>query len=365
MKFREIWKNIRSIMEKKAEPHVLSFNEQQEKEGKVEFVDHGVMTVSIENIIGSVGKYHDFDSEFRPGKHMLSKRFSEIKRAMRNGRSMPPVKLYQIRNDYYVLDGNHRVAAAKELGHTDIQARVVELLSSQNTMENLLYLEKKGFYEKTGLPPGTIVLTEVGKYHFLENQIKTHQAHLTHISGTEADFPKAAKDWYHTVYLPLTTIIKNGQLDRHFPKRTLADLYAYISYHQWERPSNRRYGIGIDRLIPGSMEAFRSVMLEKTTPDYPEMKRSITAFIMINIDTSTETRVIDKLFALEEVREAHSVHGIIDILVKIVLKRDFLASDAEIIAEFVDQRIRKIHGINRTQTIIPGISKVKDGFGRG
>jgi len=52
-------------------------------------------------------------------------------------------------------------------------------------------------------------------------------------------------------------------------------------------------------------------------------------------------------YLVDEVQEVHSVHGTIDILVKIVLKRDFLASDAEIIAEFVDQRIRKIHGINR------------------
>ena len=47
---------------------------------------------------------------------------------------------------------------------------------------------------------------------------------------------------------------------------------------------------------------------------------------------------------------------------KVVLKRDFLASDAEIIAEFVDQRVRRISGINRTQTLIPGISKVKEEF---
>lgn len=358
---KELFKKFLALMEKKAETHIHSFNEQQEKEGKVEFIDHGVMTVAVEKIIGSVGKYHDFDSQFRPKRHVSSRRFNEIKKAMRSGTPLPPVKLYQIRNDYYVLDGNHRVAAAKELGRYDIQAKVVELLSSQNTMENLLYIEKKKFFEKTGLPE-TLILTEVGKYIFLETQIKAHKTHLTHISGDETDFKKAAEDWYNTIYLPLTAIIKTGQLNRYFPKRTLADLYAYISYHHWERSSSRQYGIGIDRLIPKSMEAFRSAMLEKSTPDYPEMKRSITAFVMINMDTSTDGKVIDKLFALDEVQEVHSVHGTIDILVKIILKRDFLASDAEIIAEFVDQRIRKIHGINRTQTIIPGISKVKDGF---
>jgi len=238
---------------------------------------------------------------------------------------------------------------------------VVELLSSKNTMENLLYIEKLRFCEKTGLPE-EIDLTEVGKYNFLEKQIKNHKSHLTNISGKESHFKKAAQDWYNTIYTPLATIINNAKLIKYFPKRSVADLYTYIAYHHWERTSNRRYGIGIDRLIPRSMEAFRTAMIEKSTPDYPEMKRTITAFIMIDINTSTEIKVIDKLFDMDEVQEVHSVHGTIDILIKIVLRRDFLASDAETLAEFVDQHIRRIKGISRTQTIIPGISKVKEGF---
>ena len=354
-------KNLFSPKIDEEEDHIPSFNEQQKEEEDVEFIDHGIKTIDLGKIIGSVGKYYDFDSQFRPKKHVAVKRFADIKKAMREGKSLPPVKLYQIRHDYYVLDGNHRVAAAKELGRFDLQANVIELLSAKNTMENLLYIEKTKFYEKTGLPE-KIDLTEVGKYNYLEKQIKNHKNHLTNISGKESDFKKTAMDWYNTIYIPLTTIINNGDLPKYFPKRSVADLYTYIAYHHWERTSNRRYGIGIDRLIPRSMEAFRTAMLEKSTPDYPEMKRTITAFIMININTSTEMKVINKLFALEEIQEVHSVHGAIDILVKIVLKRDFLASDAEIIAEFVDQRVRRISGINRTQTIIPGVSKVKKGF---
>jgi len=228
-------------------------------------------------------------------------------------------------------------------------------------MENLLYIERKKFYEKTGLK-GKIELSEIGKYNFLERQIENHKKHLTHISGEENDIKKAAEDWYNTIYKPLTTIIKNGNLIHYFPKRSVADLYTYIAYHHWERTSNRRYGIGIDRLIPRSMEAFRTAMIEKSTPDYPEMKRTIAAFIMIDVNVATQVKIIDKLFDLDEVQEVHSVHGKFDILVKIVLRRDFLASDAEIIAEYVDYRIRQINGITRTQTIIPGISKVKEGF---
>ena len=224
-----------------------------------------------------------------------------------------------------------------------------------------MYLERKKFYKKTELPE-KIDLTEAGKYNFLEKQIKKHNDHLTNISGKETEFKKAAQDWYDTIYTPLTILINKGNLIQHFPKRSIADLYTYITYHHWEITSNRQYGIGIDRLIPRSMEAFRTAMLEKNIPDYPEMKRSITAFVLININTSTHVKILDKLFAINEVKEVHSVHGTIDILVKIVLERDFLASDAEIIAEFVDQRVRKIPGINRTQTVIPGISRVKEGL---
>ncbi|THB80754.1 MAG: transcriptional regulator [Desulfobacteraceae bacterium] len=341
--------------------HVSSFNEKQAEEEDIEFVDHGVMMVSVERVIGSVGKYHDFDSQFRPKRHVSAKRFNDIKRAMRDNRPLPPVNLYQIRNDYYVLDGNHRVSAAKELGRDDIRAKVTELLSKKNSLENLLYIEKKQFFESTELTE-EINLSEVGKYNYLHKQIKRHRNHLINISGDEIDMKKAAQDWYMTIYRPLVTIIRNAKIMKYFPKRTETDLYAYISYHHWERNSKRRYGIGIDRMIPRNMEAFRKTMLEKTAPEYPEMRRSITTFILINVDTKTEMNIINKLYNLEEVQEVHSVHGNVDILVKVVLRRDLLASDAEIIAEFVDRHVRGISGIHSTQTMIPGFSKVKEGF---
>lgn len=341
--------------------YVCSFNEQHAQEEDVEFIDHGEITVLLENIIGSVGKYHDFDSRFRPKKHAAGRRFQEIRKVMRNGGKLPPVSLYQIRSDFYVLDGNHRVAAAKELGWTDIRAKVVELLSHKNTIENLLYIEKKQFCEKTCLG-GNIELTEVGKYHYLENQIRKHQVYLSSQSGKDCDFLKAAKDWYHTIYTPLETIIKTAGLSKYFPHRTLSDLYTYITFHQWERESGRRYGIGIDQMVPRSMEKFRQQMLEKSTPEYPEMKRTITAFILINTSTSAEMKVLDILFEFDEIKEVHSVNGSLDILVKMVLKRDLLASDAEIISEFVEHHIRRIDGINRTETVIPGRSLVKEEF---
>ena len=144
-----------------------------------------------------------------------------------------------------------------------------------------------------------------------------------------------------------------------FPDRTVADLYTYMAYYQWERGRGRRYGLGIDELIPKSMEAFRTKMAGKKDSEYPDMRRGIVAFILMDVEARHEDRLLEKLVALPEVVEVHSVHGAVDMLVKIELTRDLLASDAEVIGQFTSGKIRKIPGVRSTQTLIPGISRIK------
>ena len=66
-----------------------------------------------------------------------------------------------------------------------------------------------------------------------------------------------------------------------------------------------------------------------------------------------------KLYALDEVKEIFSVHGDVDLLVKVELTRDMLSSDAEVISHFVHERVRQLPGIIKTNTLIPGFSKIK------
>ena len=143
------------------------------------------------------------------------------------------------------------------------------------------------------------------------------------------------------------------------PDRSVADLYAYISLHQWKLGRKRQYGIGVDKLIPNNMEAFRKKMADMKESAYPEMRQNITAFVLMSVQARKEFKVVDKLFELDEVREVHSVHGDADVLVKIVLTRDLLSSDAEIISQFVHEKIRQLNGVNSTKTLIPGYSKIK------
>ena len=350
------WRRNRA--DRRKTPAVKSFNECQLQEQAFEYVNRGTHVVPLDQIVGSVGRYRDFDGSFSLKSHLPRERLDKIRQAMRAGKSLPPVDLYQIKDEFYVLDGNHRIAAAKSLQRDDITARIVECIPSKDTLENILYREKGDFFEKSGLP-FSIELTEIGQYAYLLRQIDEHRSSREQDLGKPVTFQEAAEDWYKTIYWPLASMIKNGGLHTSFPKRTIADLYAYVSYHQWERERPREYGIGLSKYIMTNMEEFREKMSSKKEVDYPEMLREITAFVLMNVDARQELRILEKLSNLEEVKEAHTVHGSVDIIVKVVLTRDLLSSDAEVIGQFVHSKIRQIQGVVSTQTLIPSHSEMK------
>jgi len=340
------------------EAHVKSFIEAQEKEGTFDMRDLGIQKIPVDKIVGSVGRYQDFDSKFRMRKHLSRERLESVKKFMQEGKPLPPVRLYQIKDEYYVLDGNHRIAAAKEFGYSEMGAHVVEFFASENTLDRILHREQSEFKKRTGLPY-PVEVTEVGQYGYLAEQIATHQRYMENIMGRPLSFQSAAGEWYRTIYSPLVAIIRKGGLMKSFPKRSEADLYAFISYHQWEKGSIRKYGRGIDKLLSKDMEDFREKMSGKKEIEYPEMLREITAFVMMTVSGKREDRIIEKLYDLKEVREIHSVHGDVDVLIKIVLTRDLVSSDAEMIGQFVHNQVRQIPGVISTQTLIPSMSKIK------
>ena len=94
--------------------------------------------------------------------------------------------------------------------------------------------------------------------------------------------------------------------------------------------------------------------------EYPDMQRSITFFVTINADPKKDLKAVDKLFRLPEVKEIHTLNGSIDILLKVVLNRDLLTSDAEVIDQFVHEKIRQHKGILATETLIPISSQTKN-----
>ena len=96
----------------------------QDCDGTYDLIDRGVCNIPLKQIVGSVWKCHDFDSQFRPKSHVPLDRVIRNKRNMLEGKSITPVILYKINDEYYVMDGNHRIAAAKELNRYNIKAKI-------------------------------------------------------------------------------------------------------------------------------------------------------------------------------------------------------------------------------------------------
>src|SRR5687768_15629573 len=86
--------------------------------------DLGLCTVLLAQIVGSQGRYGDFDREFGPRTTRTADRWKSIHRARGHNVELPPVELYKLGAIYFVADGHHRVSVARHAGQLDIAARV-------------------------------------------------------------------------------------------------------------------------------------------------------------------------------------------------------------------------------------------------
>lgn len=86
--------------------------------------DLGLRLVPIDRIRGSEGRCKDFDAGFRPLRSYNQARWVRVAEAMFMGVGLPPVKLIQVGQVYFVRDGHHRVSVARALGQVEIEAHV-------------------------------------------------------------------------------------------------------------------------------------------------------------------------------------------------------------------------------------------------
>ena len=107
---------------------LLSFDEVRRVSRANGGVRRGRREVEVRRIVGSVGRYRQFDRNFMPRKASLRDKWERVDRAFVRGEELPPVSLYKIGDRYFVEDGNHRVSVARYQGVEMIDAEVTELL---------------------------------------------------------------------------------------------------------------------------------------------------------------------------------------------------------------------------------------------
>ena len=221
---------------------LLSYDEIKEKLHIGGPIYRGVKTVRVEQIVGSLNRYHQFDRAFLPIEDQLAPRWQNIDLAFYKDISLPPVVLYKVGQVYFVVDGHHRVSVAREKGQEFIEAEVRECATKVNITPDLkpedlsILGEKVHFLERTRLdylrPQAKIRLNIPDGFDRMLEHIAVHRYFMGLDLKRDISEEEAIADWYDKVYYPIVKVIRESKIMKDFPGKTEGDLYLWVLDHQ-------------------------------------------------------------------------------------------------------------------------------------
>jgi hypothetical protein len=222
----------------------------------------GMKTIPINKIVGSEGRYKDFDNQFFPKNSFLKERWEHIDEAALQSVELPPIKVYELGGLYFVRDGNHRVSVAKARGVEFIDAEVVSLQSEitlrpaknlASMIHQIINYEKRIFYMETNFGDITdfwgLDFSTAGQYDVIYNHILTHKYYINMKQSTEISMEDAITSWYKTVYCPVIQVIKENHIMHYFKHRTKSDLYVWIIKYWDELKKKFSNDIQLDQAV--------------------------------------------------------------------------------------------------------------------
>ncbi len=222
----------------------MSFEELESELGTSNRVARGLQEIPLDAIVGSVGRYADFTRSFLPRSDGMEERWARVKTVATGATGWPPIEVYQLGDVYFVLDGNHRVSVAREMGLETIPAYVTEvktrvpLTADDDPEEIIIQARRAAFMERSRLdesrPEANLMVTAPGAYRILDEHIQVHRYYMGLEEQRDVSYPEAAAHWYDVVYEPVARLIRERGLLREFPHRTETDLYLWLAEHRAE-----------------------------------------------------------------------------------------------------------------------------------
>ncbi len=221
------------------------FEELTKSESLSEVIYLGVQIIEVARVKGSVNRWRDFDHNFRVEGADRAK-LQSVTRAMEEGVVFPPIEVYKIRNEYYIIDGNHRVAAAKQIGQVYIDAEVKEMLPPADSDEHRLWREQSQFEWKTGF---FLDLSGLGFYNRLLVYIRLFSKQYNLKNEHQLNLKEAAVRFKQEVYEPVLQVIERQQLQRSLPGYTQDDLFLYVIHHLLTKAHFQRRRVSVAEAV--------------------------------------------------------------------------------------------------------------------
>lgn len=196
----------------------------------------GMREIPTDAIVGSVDRAVDFDRFFRTRRRELRRRLAALREAF-GDRPMPPISVYEAGGLYFVADGHHRVALAREQGAEYLDAKVTRIETSHRLHPGVDVLElihteqHRRLKERTKLPdvaPGAVIeFSRPIGYGELLQVIEAHAYELSQARGSLVPLPEATRDWLTSSWLPALDAIESSGLRRAYDFKTDGDRYLW------------------------------------------------------------------------------------------------------------------------------------------
>ena len=241
------------------------------------------------DIIGSVGRVHDFDACFRPKTKGLRTAIRE--RAAEPSVIDKPITLIQVDHGYFVEDGHKRLSLVIAAGRTEVDADVDRFETELHvgpgaTMASIRASARELRFRKvSGLaaacPRKRFALSDPDGYLELEESVKAHTLDLSHDEGRLLSPEEGARHWYETVFKPVLDIVEEAGSYRLLESTTDADRFLLfrrgitgpMAWGWRIPPGGRRTGRG-EHLIHGPPGLDRAAPADPATIDPPAASRS-------------------------------------------------------------------------------------------
>jgi hypothetical protein len=114
------------LRSEQASNRLLSFDDVRRELVANNRLHRGTRVVEADEIVGSVGRWDEFDRSFLPARASVGHKWKRIDRAFHRTEDLPPVKLYEIGDAYFVVDGHHRVSVARYHHVPTLEAAVAQ-----------------------------------------------------------------------------------------------------------------------------------------------------------------------------------------------------------------------------------------------
>ena len=260
-----------------------------------EQVYRGVRPIPVSSIVGTVDRSGDFDRDFLPRRSEMQNRWNRVEHVIEEGNA-PPIQVYELEGRYFLVDGHHRVAIARQRGIEYLDAEITSIrtrypLPPGADIAQVIHSQAEHvFLEESGLgkarPEARLRTSRPVGYLELLEHVKVHGYDLCRQLDRVLPPEEVAAHWYDRVYLPTLDAIRDHGLPELFDEATEADLFLAIQrrmrlvYFEREAPSveetvqQAAHEVTPRRKPSGALKAFGEMALQTASKATPKASSS-------------------------------------------------------------------------------------------